>query len=91
MEHLMMTSEERMNEMTKRLNAYLSPNKLTIIDNSAAHAGHAGHRGAGHFSIQIAAAELRDKTPIQAHRLIYQALGDLMDTEIHALSIAINE
>jgi BolA protein len=61
---------------------------LELIDNSAEHAGHAGAKqGGGHYSVTIVASLFDGKTMVQRHQLIYQALGDLMKNEIHALGI----
>jgi len=61
---------------------------LEIIDNSAAHAGHAGARkGGGHYNVTIVTAAFENKTLVQRHQLIYAALGDMMKEEIHALGI----
>ncbi len=66
----------------------LQPDYLDIIDNSAAHAGHAGVRtGGGHYQVIIVSAAFENKTLVQRHQLVYKALGDLMKHEIHALSI----
>lgn len=64
------------------------PESLTVEDQSHLHVGHAGAAtGKGHFHVQVRAAVFADKTKIQQHRAIYEALGELMETEIHALSI----
>jgi BolA family transcriptional regulator, general stress-responsive regulator len=66
----------------------LQPTLLEIIDNSAAHAGHAGVRsGGGHYNVTIVAEAFEGKSLVQRHQLIYKALGDLMKQEIHALGI----
>ncbi len=65
----------------------LSPSKLEIIDDSALHAGHKGHGGGGHFSVNITSSHFYGKSQIMCHRLIYQALADLIPNKIHALSI----
>jgi len=66
----------------------LKPTLLEIIDNSAAHAGHAGARkGGGHYNVTIVSAAFENKTLVQRHQLIYAALGDMMKEEIHALGI----
>ena len=72
----------------QKLNESLQPSLIEIIDDSASHAGHAGAKaGAGHYNVTIVAEAFNDKTLVQRHQLIYQALGDLMKTEIHALGI----
>lgn len=70
----------------KRL-AFLSPLHLELIDDSAQHAGHAGARGGGHYRLLIVSHQFAGKTTLQRHRLIYDALGELMRSRIHALSI----
>ena len=65
----------------------LNPSKLEIIDDSALHAGHKGHGGGGHFSVSITSSHFSGKSQIMRHRLIYQALADLIPNKIHALSI----
>ena len=65
----------------------LSPISLEIEDNSAAQAGHKGNNGGGHFNLKIASSHFSKKSQIIRHRLIYQALGDLMPQQIHAISI----
>ena len=70
------------------LTAELAPEKLEIIDHSAKHAGHAGAQsGGGHYFITIVSSAFEGKSLVQRHQLIYQALGDLMKQQIHALGI----
>ena len=69
-----------------RLNV-LNPISLEIQDDSAMHAGHAGNTGGGHFTVKIVSSQFSQKSQIMRHRLIYQALADLMPQQIHALSI----
>lgn len=72
----------------QRLTDALHPEFLDIIDNSAAHAGHAGVRsGGGHYQVAIVSSAFENKTLVQRHQLIYKALGDLMKHDIHALGI----
>ncbi len=79
---------DRVALIEERLRTALTPVSLEIIDDSAAHAGHAGARDGGHFTIRIVSAAFTGKTLIQRHRLIYTALADLMHRDIHALSIS---
>ena len=66
----------------------LNPESLEILDNSAAHAGHAGARsGGGHYHVTIVADIFEGKSLVQRHQLVYKALGDLMKQQIHALGI----
>lgn len=79
-----MTTELIKNALTEAFN----PELLEIIDSSAAHAGHAGVRnGGGHYHVTIVAGAFEGKSPVQRHQLVYQAMGDLMKQQIHALGI----
>lgn len=74
-------------DMKARL-ASLAPLRLEILDESALHAGHAGARGGGgHFQLVLVSQAFAGQSLIARHRLVYQALGDLMTGPIHALSI----
>lgn len=73
------------------LEAELVPEFLEVIDESHLHVGHAGARdGRGHFRIRIECSRFAGKPRLARHRMIYGALGDLMDTDIHALAIEEN-
>lgn len=67
--------------------ARLAPLALDIIDDSALHAGHAGAGGGGHYRVAIVAAIFSDKSTVIRHRLVYDAVGDLMRGPVHALAI----
>jgi BolA family transcriptional regulator, general stress-responsive regulator len=67
--------------------ALLEPINLEIEDDSAAHAGHKGNGGGGHFNIKVISSHFSQKSQIIRHRLIYQALNDLIPQQIHAISI----
>ena len=83
-----MPNNARLKKIQDCLNTAFAPVHLQIEDQSALHAGHAGARdGRGHFAVLIVAETFTDKLPLQRHRLIYQALGEAMQTDIHALSI----
>ena len=74
--------------ITQALTEALQPTLLELIDNSAAHAGHAGARsGGGHYQLTIVAEAFTGQSLVKRHQLVYQALGDLMKQHIHALSI----
>ena len=78
---------DTISEMKRRL-AVLAPEHIEIVDESAQHAGHAGARsGGGHYQLTLIAAAFAGQNNVARHRAIYQALGDLMSTRIHALSI----
>lgn len=68
--------------------APLAPVSLDIRDDSARHAGHAGAREGGHFAVAIVSARFAGLSTMQRHRLVYDAVGDLMRNGIHALSIS---
>ena len=83
-----MDNSLRIEEIKKRLNEQLSPSEIEVIDESHLHAGHAGAKeGKGHFRLRIASEQFDGMRPIQSHRMIYGALGEMMQTDIHALSI----
>ena len=68
--------------------AVLEPISLDIIDESHKHAGHAGARdGGGHYVLHIASAHFTGKNTAARHRMVYSALGELMQQEIHALTL----
>jgi len=67
--------------------ASLSPVYLDIQDDSALHAGHAGNTGGGHFTLTIISDRFEGLSLIKRHRLVYDSVGTLMSTAIHALSI----
>jgi len=71
-----------------RLRDALDPASLEVIDQSHLHAGHAGaSSGAGHFDVIIVSDKLEGMSQVARHRMIYDALGDMMPAQIHALSI----
>jgi len=73
-------------ELNQRLQT-LAPTKLEIIDESHLHAGHAGNTGGGHFNVLIVSEQFAGLLPLKRHRLVFDAVGDLMQQQIHALSI----
>jgi BolA family transcriptional regulator, general stress-responsive regulator len=75
-------------EMRRRLESALQPTALSLRNDSEQHRGHAGHDGSGesHFSLAIESAAFTGQSRVARQRLVYQALGDLMQT-VHALSI----
>ena len=75
-------------ELMREKLALLQPVKLEIVDESALHAGHAGARGGGgHYRLSIVSEKFNGLNTLARHRLVYQALGDLMNERIHALSL----
>ncbi|GAA5072459.1 BolA family transcriptional regulator [Lysobacter panacisoli] len=80
--------EQRVAAIRAALEAALAPRSLEIEDESHRHAGHAGAAdGRGHFRVDVVSEAFEGLGPIARHRAIYGALGDLMNTDIHALSI----
>ena len=68
--------------------ANLTPLRLELVDESAKHAGHEGAKSGGkHYRLLIVSAEFSGKSTLLRHRLIYDTLGELMRSKIHALSI----
>lgn len=81
-------STDRVQQIRDRLEAAFSPSHLQVKDQSHLHAGHAGARdGMGHFEVTIVADSFADRSRIERHRLVYEALGPMMQTDIHALNI----
>ena len=79
---------ERVERIRALLAEALDPVLLEVTDDSHKHAGHAGARGGqGHFGVDIVSAAFAGKLPLARHRLVYAALGDMMQTDIHALAI----
>ena len=80
---------ERPERIRSLLAESLATREIEVIDDSHLHAGHAGARdGRGHFRVRVVSAAFDGLRPLQRHQLIYRSLGDLMQTDIHALSIA---
>jgi BolA protein len=75
-------------QIRQKLKDALNPDLIELIDQSAGHAGHAGNqKGGGHYYVTIVAECFTDKSLVQRHQMIYQALNELMKEEIHALGI----
>lgn len=82
-----MEHQQRVDMIRERLQA-LEPQSVRIVDESHRHAGHAGARdGRGHFNVTVVSAAFDGKSLIERHRMVYEALGEAMQTDIHALSI----
>ena len=77
----------RVERLTQRLRA-LEPDQLEVADDSRHHAGHAGAAdGRGHFSVFVVSKRFAGMNTLRRHRLVYEVVGDMMVTDIHALSI----
>ncbi len=81
----MTTRVEKIRELIEQA---LAPEVFDLYDDSHSHAGHAGAQaGGGHFYATIVSNSFEGLTPVRRHQLVYQALGDMMKADIHALSI----
>ncbi len=79
-------------QMAQRLRDVLQPQQLEVIDESAAHAGHAGAGDSGtgtHFRVRIASPLFTGQSRVARHRLVYDALQDFIDRGVHALAIEV--
>ena len=73
--------------ITERLRATLSPLALQVQDDSHLHAGHAGAREGGHYTVRITAQCFTGLSRLARHRLVYDSLGPLTALGVHALAI----
>jgi BolA family transcriptional regulator, general stress-responsive regulator len=78
---------ERIAFIEARLGAALAPTNLVVRDDSAQHAGHAGATAGGHYAVTVVSAAFAGKARLARHRLVYDALADVMQRGIHALAI----
>jgi BolA family transcriptional regulator, general stress-responsive regulator len=77
----------RLERLNQRLQL-LDPQRLEIVDDSRRHVGHAGAAdGRGHFNVLVVSARFQGLSRLRRHQLVYEAVGDLMTTDVHALSI----
>lgn len=76
-------------EMRARIETALAPKALIVEDQSASHAGHSGARPEGetHFQVTVTSAAFDGQTRLARQRMVYEAVGDLMPSPIHALAI----
>lgn len=80
--------ETRAQRIREALEAALQPDRMVLVDESHRHVGHAGARdGRGHFALTVVSGKFSGLAPIARHRLVYGAVAELMQTDIHALSI----
>ncbi len=85
----MLPAEQRVDAIRAALQMALAPTRLDVRDDSHRHAGHAGARdGRGHFHVDIVSGAFAGLSPLARHRAVYAALGELMTTDIHALSMS---
>ena len=82
-----MASTPLRDALTRALTERLEPLVLELVDDSAAHAGHAGAREGAHFNLRIVSAKFAGLPRISRHRLVYDALRPWMAEGVHALAI----
>ena len=82
-----MTARPSCAEIEARLAAALEPSSLAVQDDSHHHAGHAGAREGGHYSVTIVSQRFGGLNRVARHRLVYHSLAELMQHGIHALAI----
>ena len=81
-------SDDRQTQIQMELENSFQPTELLVKDQSHLHAGHAGARdGKGHFDVTIVTQAFDGLIRIQRHRMVYDALSRLIESDIHALSI----
>jgi BolA protein len=78
-------------EMLRRLNSSLSPTRIELVDDSEQHRGHGGYNPAGesHFSLDIESPDFAGKSRVERQRMVYAALGELMQERVHALTMVV--
>jgi BolA protein len=82
------SATERLALIEARITAALAPvASITVRDDSAQHAGHAGASAGGHYAVTIVASAFAGKARVARHRMVYDALADAMQRGIHALAI----
>ena len=74
-------------DIEARLRAALEPLSIAVQDDSHQHAGHAGAREGGHYSVTLVSARFAGLGRVARHRLVYHSLAELMLRDIHALAI----
>jgi len=80
--------EDRPERISSTLAAALDAEHVEVVDDSALHVGHLGaHGGAGHFRLVVVSRRFEGLSRVAAQRLVYQALGDLMTSDIHAVEM----
>jgi BolA protein len=84
-----MPAEDRVQRIEALLRERLAATDVQVIDESHEHRGHAGAAGgAGHFRVTVVSPRFAGLSLVQAQRLVYEAVGEMMDGEIHALAIS---
>jgi len=83
-------SSNRLKRIEETLVTAYSPLSIQVIDDSHLHAGHASAGSKGHFTVELVAEAFSGKSLIESHRMVYATLAELMESDIHALSIKVN-
>lgn len=82
------TIDTRLDRIRDRLRSALAPSVLELGDDSALHAGHPGAAsGGGHYRVRVVSDQFEGLKLVMRHRLVYDAVHDMMHAEIHALAI----
>lgn len=71
----------------QRLRERLGAERVDVWDDSGRHVGHAGANGGGHFRVRVVSSRFEGRSRLQSQRLVYEALGELMVSDIHALQM----
>ena len=78
----------RVDRIRTRLEEVFSPNELEVFDDSHLHEGHVGAKdGKGHYRVYIVSDQFVRTRPLERHRMVFKALGEMMEKDIHALSV----
>ena len=78
----------RVERIRTRLEEVFSPNELEVFDDSQLHEGHVGAKdGKGHYRVYIVSDQFAQTRPLERHRMVFKALGEMMEKDIHALSV----
>ena len=80
-------STQVMAQLRSALEQAFAPQAVEIVDDSAAHAGHAGSRAGGHYRVTVVAEAFRGRSRLERHRLVYAAVAPLFQGAVHALNI----
>ena len=83
-----MTAGGNLEQRIRNSLAVLAPTRLELRDDSAAHAGHAGAGSGSHYELTIVSERFAGVSRVARHRMVYAALGPLMQAGIHALALA---
>lgn len=83
----MASSNQNRVDLIRQALAKLDPVSINIQDDSHSHRNHPGAQGGGHFVVEIISTAFEGKTAVKRHQMVYEALGDLMKTDIHAVNI----